>query len=370
MHVHVSPQLAAQCSICGTMLAGALSAVYRGFGIRRSPRNPNICTRCSTHVEEGRLVEITVLFADLSSFTEMTHELGAEKTHEVVDAFLRMATDVLVKQGGFIDKYVGDAVMALFNVPIRYQDHGRRAVAAATELAAALKTLSARFAQDLDASIGIATGFARVGRLGSDDSKDYTAIGDVVNLAARLQSKAGAGEVLISEATYQSHPGEFAEARSERVALKGFREPITAYRLNGNSSARLISDPPESAAQKATSLGAIIFGILGAPCAVVTLIGPLALALGAGSLFGLAGILTFLDQSWLRIPLLLLTSCAACANLYTLWHARKLRIEAKVPAPLNTMTTLEKRRTSLVFAASVMTLGIVIFEVIAHILLH
>ena len=84
------------------------------------------------------MVEITVLFADLSSFTELTQDLGAEKTHEVVDAFLRMATEVLVKHGAFIDKYVGDAVMALFNVPIRHDDHPLRAVSAATELSAAL----------------------------------------------------------------------------------------------------------------------------------------------------------------------------------------------------------------------------------------
>ena len=316
------------------------------------------------------MVEITVLFADLSSFTELTQELGAEKTHEVVDAFLRMATDVLVKHGAFIDKYVGDAVMALFNVPIRYDDHARRAVAAAMELGMALKTLGSSFDLDLDASVGIATGFARVGRLGSDDSKDYTAIGDVVNLAARLQSKAGAGEVLISEESYRKHPGEFPEARSEQVTLKGFREPLNAYRLHGRNPARLVSDPPESAAQKSTSIGAIVFGILGAPCAVVTLIGPLAVALGAGGLFGLAGILTFLDQSWLRIPLLVVTAIAALANLYTLSHAHKLRTEAKVPAQIKSMTTLEKRRTTFVLAASVVTLGIVAFEVVAHALLH
>ncbi len=245
MHVHSRPQLAAQCSVCGTMLSGALSAVYRTFGIKRSPRNPNICTRCSTHVEEGRMVEITVLFADLSSFTEMTQDLGAEKTHEVVDAFLRMATEVLVKHGAFIDKYVGDAVMALFNVPIRHDDHALRAVTAATELSMALKTLGANFGLNLKASIGIATGFARVGRLGSDDSKDYTAIGDVVNLAARLQSKASAGEVLISEESYRKHAANFAAATSEQVMLKGFRDPVSAYRLLGDNATRLIGDPPE-----------------------------------------------------------------------------------------------------------------------------
>jgi len=370
MHIHSTPQLAAQCSVCGTMLSGALSAVYRTFGIKRSPRNPNLCTRCSTHVEEGRMVEITVLFADLSSFTEMTHDLGAEKTHQVVDAFLRMATEVLVKHGGFIDKYVGDAVMALFNVPIRHDDHALRAVSAGTELSAALKSLGANFALDLKASIGIATGFARVGRLGSDDSKDYTAIGDVVNLAARLQSKASAGEVLLSAESYRKHAANFAEATSEQVRLKGFRDPVTAYRLRGHNATRLIGDPPESSSNETTSVGAIIFGILGAPCAVVSLIGPLAVALGAGSVFGLAGLLTFLDQSVLRVPLLVLTTLAAFANLYTLWHAKKLRREAKVPDQLRTMTTLEKQRSAFVLTASAVTLGIVGFEVIAHIRLH
>ena len=352
------------------MLSGALSAIYRTFGIKRSPRNPNICTRCSTHVEEGRMVEITVLFADLSSFTEMTQDLGAEKTHEVVDAYLRMASEVLVKHGAFIDKYVGDAVMALFNVPIRHDDHALRAVSAATELGAALKSLGADFGLELKASIGVATGFARVGRLGSDDSKDYTAIGDVVNLAARLQSKASAGEVLISAESYGKHPADFSAAKPEQVALKGFRDPVTAYRLHGDHATRLIADPPDSSSHESTSIGAIVFGILGAPCAVVTLIGPLAVALGAGSVFGLAGLLTFLDQSILRVPVLILVTLAACANLYTLWHARQLRATAQVPEPLKTMTTLEKQRSIFILGASLITLGVVAFEVVAHALLH
>jgi hypothetical protein len=288
----------------------------------------------------------------------------------VVDAFLRMATDVLVKHGAFIDKYVGDAVMALFNVPIRRDDHALRAVAAATELDAELKKLGARFELPLQASVGIATGHARVGRLGSDDSKDYTAIGDVVNLAARLQSKAGAGEILISEETYSKHPEAFPEAIGERAVLKGFRDPVQAYRLHGGTTAGMIDDTPESSTPERTSIGAVVFGILGAPCAVVTLIGPLAVAVGAGSLFGLAGILTYLDQSALRLPILLLTTLAACANLYTLWHARQLRSAEKVPAPIKAMTTLEKRRTTFVLAASLLTLGIVVFELIAHTAMH
>jgi len=365
-----SSRLSAQCRVCGTLLSGAMSVVFRTVGIKRSSRNPNICTRCSTHIDEGRLAEITVLFADLSSFTELTHDLGAEKTHEVIDAFLRMATDVLVKHGAFIDKYIGDAVMALFNVPIRYEDHARRAMLAATELGSTLQDLDARFGLSLNASVGVATGYARVGRLGSEDSKDYTAIGDVVNLAARLQGKAGAGEILISEESYNKHSAEFPEATSEQLLLKGFREPVTAYRLHGKEDTRPANDVLGTPVGERTSLGAIIFGILGAPCAISTLIGPLAVVFGASGLFGLTAALVFLDQSVIRVPILILTTLAAVANLYTLWHARRLRMEAEVGFHLARMTTLEKRRTLFVLAASLATLGIVAFEIVAHIMLH
>src|SRR6266403_549906 len=122
---------------------------------------------------------------------------------------------------------------------MRHEDHARRAILAATELESALQSLASRFGLSLQASVGIATGYARVGRLGSEDSKDYTAIGDVVNLAARLQGKAGAREILISEESYTKHSAEFPEATSKQLLLKGFREPVTAYRLHGNEDTRL-----------------------------------------------------------------------------------------------------------------------------------
>ena len=283
---------------------------------------------------------------------------------------LVVAPYLLVKHGAFIDKYIGDAVMALFNVPIRHDDHARRAMLAAGELESALKSLSARFGLSLQASVGIATGFARVGRLGSEDNKDYTAIGDAVNLAARLQGKAGTGEILVSAESYAKHAAEFPEARPEQLQLKGFREPVTAYRLHGKGDSRPVDDAPETAARERTSLGAIIFGILGAPCAIATLIGPLAVAFGAGGLFGLGTALVFLDQSAVRVPILVLTTLAALANLYTVWHARKLRAEAKVDEHIKMMTTLEKRRTIFVLSASLATLGIVVFEIVAHIRMH
>lgn len=106
-HASVAPE----CVICGTALAGPFGALFRLVGIRRSARNPNLCNRRNTHVEEGRVIELTVLVADLSGFTAMTRQVGPERTHEVVDAFLKSATYALVRHGAFIDKYVGDAVI-------------------------------------------------------------------------------------------------------------------------------------------------------------------------------------------------------------------------------------------------------------------
>ena len=206
-----TPLLAPNCLVCGLPLVGLTAVFLRWRGIRRSPRNPNICTQCGAHLEEGRLLEMTVIFADLSSFTEMTGQLGATTTYSVVDEFLRLASTTFTSHGAFIDKYIGDAVMALFNVPIKRADHAAAAVAASAKLQELLPELSARLGVQLQASIGIASGFARVGRLGSDDIKDYTAIGDAVNQAGRLQAQAGPTEILVSHDVYRqvasAYPG-------------------------------------------------------------------------------------------------------------------------------------------------------------------
>ena len=364
------PGLSPQCRICGTSLAGPLSFIFRAAGIKRSPRNPNLCNRCGTHVEEGRMVELTVLFADLSSFTELTHELGAEKTHQVVDAFLRMASDILARHGAFIDKYVGDAVMALFNAPLKQPDHVRQAVAAAAEIRSGLLRLSESLSLELQSTAAIASGWARVGRLGSEDNKDYTAIGDVVNLAARLQGKASAGEIVISHDSYEKVSQDFPNLPAELLTLKGFREPVTAHRLHARTEALQAPAALEAEPSRAMSLGGIIFGILGAPCAVATLIGPLAVALGVGTLFGLSGALAFLDQGPIRIPILILATLGALANLYTLQRARKIRLQARGAGQLEGMTALERRRTYLVLGFSTATIAIVLFEAVAHQIRH
>ena len=366
-----------ECVICGTALAGPLGALFRMLGISRSDRNPNLCNRCNTHVEEGRVVELTVLFADLSSFTAMTRQLGPERTHAVVDAFLKSATYALVRHGAFIDKYVGDAVMAFFNAPIRYDDHGARAVAAALEIEAEMPALSERFGIDLRAAIGVASGWAHVGRLGSGEGKDYTAIGDVVNLAARLEGQAHGGEVVIDEQVYQQVATKYPNVQPEPVALKGFDEEITAYRLGtAERDAAVPMSRRELAGERTPrrgfSLGAVLVSILGAPCAAISLVGPLAILLGLGSVFASLSthVLAVLDTDPIRIPLLTLATLGALANLYTVWHGHRLRQKAAAEDRFVPLTRTERRRAFAVLGMACLTLGFVVFELVAHVYLH
>src|SRR5919106_1083337 len=286
------PPVAANCLVCGIPLVGLTAVFLRWRGIRRSPRNPNCCTQCGAHLEEGRLVEMTVVFADLSSFTEMTGRLGATTIYSVVDEFLRLASTTLMSHGAFIDKYIGDAVMALFNVPIKRADHAAAAVAASAKLQELLPELSARLGVQLQASIGIGSGFARVGRLGSDDIKDYTAIGDAVNQAARLQAQAGATEIVVSQDVY--------------------REVASAY--------------PGS-------------GCLGSNVAAALL-----LAFGGGSAGALYALANWLDDSPARVPLLILSTLIASIVLVSLERQRRLRRDCIARRSCVEMTRQESRQ--------------------------
>lgn len=365
---------AARCVICGTPLTGALSYLFRVVGIVRSSRNPSLCNRCNTHVVEGRIVEITVLFADLSAFTALTHELGPERTHEVVDGFLKMATAALVKRGAFIDKYVGDAVMAFFNVPIQRDDHARQAVLSALEIQAGLPGVIERVGVDVKAGVGIACGWARVGRLGSADVRDYTAVGEVVNLASRLEGQAGPGAIVMDQCVYEKVAADFPDAQQEALRLKGYPGPVPAYRLGAsNGGARPILLPihsEEQGAGQALGVGSVILAILGAPCAAFTLLSPWAVALGVGGLFGATSAFWVLDRGTVRLPLLLLATLGALANLYTVRHAGKLRRRAAGPEQYPLMTPLDRRRTVLVIGSAVLTIGMVVFEIVAHLIYH
>jgi class 3 adenylate cyclase len=185
--------LASSCAVCGVGLAGPLGAALRVVGVRRSAQNPNLCNRCGAHIEDGRVVELAVFFADLTGYTSLTHSQGPERTHQVLDLYLRTATEVIVKWDGFVTQFVGDEVMAFFNVPLARDDFGARAVAAATELQNRMPALSDAVGLPVQTTIGIAAGHARVGLVGAEQIRHYSAIGDVVNRAARRGARGEPG---------------------------------------------------------------------------------------------------------------------------------------------------------------------------------
>lgn len=366
----MAQKMATVCVVCGTTLEGPLGWLFHLFGIKRSGRNPNVCNRCDAHMQEGRIIEMSVLFADLTAFTEMTHRLGAESSYRVVDSFFKMANGVLVKHDAFIDKYIGDAVMAIFNAPIRNAEHARAAAAAAVDIQEGLKGLRGELGLDLQARVGVASGYARVGRVGSEERKDYTAIGDVVNLASRLEDQAAPGEVLVDGAVYLRVADDYPGIAAESLAIRGFPDPVAAYRIRADRQAQrpaLLQGADPQTRRQALGVGAVLFTILGAPCALTTIIGPLSLLLGLGAAFSSLGpALGVLDAPMVRIPLQIVAVVGALVNLYVILYGLRRRAGHDAPD----LTRQERRKLWLVGGLAVFSLLAVGYELYAHVFIE
>jgi adenylate cyclase len=361
-----TPSLIANCAVCGIPFSGLAAVFLRWRGIRRSPRNPNCCTQCGAHLDEGRLVEITVVFADLSSFTEMTGRLGASTTYSVVDEFLRLASTTLMSHGALIDKYIGDAVMALFNVPIKRADHAAAAVAASAKLQELLPGLSERLGVSLQASVGIASGFARVGRLGSDDIKDYTAIGDAVNQAARLQAQAGPTEIVVSQEVYREVASAYPGVPAESLTLKGFQQRTVAYRLNGKPRSVLSAASWMPDDRPAMNWSAVTLALLGSGCLGSNLAAALVLAFGGGSAGAFFAIARWFDNTPARIPFLVVATLIASTVLISLERQRRMRRDCIARRSCVELTSRESRQVRLATGLAAASLTLVCLELLMH----
>jgi adenylate cyclase len=182
----------------------------------------------------GRRQHVTVLFADIKGFTAMSETMNPEEVVEVLNVYFTEMVDLVFRHQGTLDKYVGDALMAVFGVPVPLADAATRAVECAVAMQRRLAEMRARQSTPIQGiRIGINTGEAIVGNIGSHKRMDFTVIGDAVNVAARLQelSKEMEADILVSEATYRQVDGKFQFTLQAPVVLRGRQEATAVYHL-------------------------------------------------------------------------------------------------------------------------------------------
>jgi class 3 adenylate cyclase/tetratricopeptide (TPR) repeat protein len=171
--------------------------------------------------------QVTVLFADVSGFTAMAETMDAELVRDTMNALWQKLDGVITSKGGSIDKHIGDAVMALWGASIVREDDAEQAIRAALEMQSEISRLSGNMKASLGMRIGINTGTALLGAVGT--TREFTAMGDAVNTASRLQNQAPVGGVLISHDTYRLVRGIFDVQTNELLTIKGKREPVQTY---------------------------------------------------------------------------------------------------------------------------------------------
>lgn len=186
---------------------------------------------------EGERRLVSVLFADVSGSTAMGSKLDPEEVTAIMNECFELLSARIKKHGGTIDKYIGDAIMAVFGAPISHENDPERAVRAAIEMQQALQRFSQRLVRryglPLRMRIGINTGYVVAGAVGSSAKMDYTVMGDTVNVASRLEHAAEVDKILVSASTYQAarHAIEFRAL--EPIRVKGKDEPLEVYEVVG-----------------------------------------------------------------------------------------------------------------------------------------
>ncbi len=204
---------------------------------------PAVVQEMLKHPEQLRLGgerrEITVLFTDIRGFTTMSENLDPEALVKLLHDFLNPMSNIIINQGGTIDKYMGDAIMALFGAPLMQADHPRLACRAALEMVGSLAALNQTWAEQgrppLKVGVGVNTGPVAVGNMGSDRLFDYTAIGDNVNLASRLEglNKYYGTSILISDTTAKALENGFILRDVDLVRVKGKVQGVRIHELLG-----------------------------------------------------------------------------------------------------------------------------------------
>lgn len=183
----------------------------------------------------GRECQIAVLFVDIRGFTSMSEGLSPDKVVGILNRYLGKVTEAIFKNEGTLDKFIGDAVMAVYNAPLDVENYMEKAVRTGLDIIDAVESLNDELERDfgrrIACGVGVHCGPAVVGNIGCDFRMDYTAIGDTVNVSERLESQAKAGQVLISEQIYEHVKDRFRAEYVGELALKGRQDKVKAFVL-------------------------------------------------------------------------------------------------------------------------------------------
>ena len=181
----------------------------------------------------GREREIAVLFVDIRGFTSMSEGLSPEKIVEILNRYLGMVTEAIFHNEGTLDKFIGDAVMAVYNAPLDVEDYACKAVQTGLDIVKAVDSINAslkkEFGIEIACGVGVHCGKAVVGNIGCSYRMDYTAIGDTVNVAERLESIAKGGQVLISKDLYEQVKDQYSAVYAGSQSLKGRQGGIEVF---------------------------------------------------------------------------------------------------------------------------------------------
>lgn len=187
----------------------------------------------------GRDRQIAVLFVDIRGFTAMSEGLSPEKIVAILNRYLGMVTEAVFKNGGTLDKFIGDAVMAVYNAPLDVEDYACKAVQTGLDIVAAVDgvnvELRKEFGIEIACGVGVHSGRAVVGNIGCSYRMDYTAIGDTVNVAERLESIAKGGQVLISRDLYEQVQDRYNAVFVGSQSLKGRQEGMDVFLVEGRN---------------------------------------------------------------------------------------------------------------------------------------
>jgi class 3 adenylate cyclase len=231
-------------------LAASFNAMAEGLALKeryRSVLDVVADRRIADELVRGRLElggeprQVTIVFCDIRGFTARTEGMPPGDVVQLLNEHMTALAGVVHAHGGVVDKYMGDALMALFGAPRTTSADAANAVRAAWGMVQAREGLNRHSARPIQVGIGVASGLVVAGCMGSADRLSYTVVGERVTLAARLCAQAGPGEIVIDEATWRALDGAADADLLPPQSLKGFSTPVTAYRVRGLGGATLAS---------------------------------------------------------------------------------------------------------------------------------